>query len=146
MNTERDKFLTEAMGIKLSSNNYRVEITWPFPNGSIAFRGSKEKCHEYADRHKEKGYAGDILAIVPVNQRKAIDFSTWEGFGKLWEWTQEQDWFDLFQCEIYYHDYRKHNYHKGDEKLDNDEVLRNVLVNPTNFANAVYEFLKERQS
>ena len=29
---------------------------------------------------------------MPLNN----DFSTWDGFGKLWEWTRKQEWFSTF--------------------------------------------------
>jgi len=96
MNTERDKFLTEAMG---------------------------QKYHRGRELH---------------------DYSTWPAFGVLWEWAQQQEWFDLFQCCLYYHEYLKHCHRPGDERLDNDKVLHNELIHPDRFADAVCAFLKDR--
>jgi len=132
MNQQRDKFLTEAMGIK-SSGNYKVGITYPFPAGSIAFRGTLEDCESYTNRHKNKGYAGDIAFIEPVNVR-IINFSTWPSFGKLWEWAINQKWWQKFAQEkldkMYY--------------VNDEDVFPQELINPDNFANAVYDFLKEK--
>ena len=109
MNTERDRFLTEAMGgVWLPTTNM----------GMVKGPTCKEST--------------------------TTKFSTWAGFGKLWEWAQEQEWFDLFQCCLYYHEYLKHCHKPGDEKLDNDKVLHNELIHPDRFAAAVYEFLRER--
>ena len=50
------------------------------------------------------------------------DFSTWEGFGKLWEWAIEQEWWYEFWIE---QEWSKPNL--------------------KNFANAIYKFLKEKE-
>jgi hypothetical protein len=56
------------------------------------------------------------------------NFSTWEGFGKLWEWSQKQEWIGSF-CSVY--------------KLDRGHL--GVFEIPDCFADAVYEYLKERE-
>lgn len=52
------------------------------------------------------------------------DFSTWDAFGKLWEWSQKQPfWMKMiskFHTEGFYH-----------------------FINPDRFANAVYDYLKK---
>lgn len=60
----------------------------------------------------------------PVEQN---NFSTWQGLGKLWEWATQQEWWYLFL------------YTYGD---GNNIYYR--YINPTKFADAVYEFLKKR--
>ena len=88
--SDRDKFLTEAMG----------------------------ECWHQRQRH------GTYLYY------KNNYISTWQGFGKLWEWAEDQKWWDEF--------------------VDKDLVSRGHKpwlfplgwINPNNFANALYEFLK----
>ena len=58
------------------------------------------------------------------------DFFTWTGFGLLWEWATKQEWWNHFM-----------NDQSG--KMVCFEVSYH-LINPTNFANAIYEFLKEK--
>ena len=93
MNTERDKFLTEAMG----------------------------ECFEVYGRNKN----GEPRRCNYCDNPLATDFSTWEGFGKLWTWAQKQGWWIKimlrFQNEGFYH-----------------------YIHPDRFADAVYAFLKER--
>jgi hypothetical protein len=55
------------------------------------------------------------------------DFSTWQGFGKLWEWATKQEWWLIFEAKTF---------------LTGKEIVK--VVNPTNFAKAIYEFLKEK--
>ena len=124
MHTERDKFLTEAMG-----ECWHDFVMAKNPDGRDAKGWTCTKCHIYTT------YIHSLYC----------DFSTWDGFGKLWTWAQKQEWFDLFQCCLYYHDYLKHCHRPGDERLDNDKVLHNELIHPDRFANAVYEFLKEEK-
>jgi hypothetical protein len=60
-----------------------------------------------------------------------IDFSTWEGFGKLWEKCNEQDWWKELE---YYLD------------LNSGIFLNVMYISPDTFSNAVFKFLKERTS
>lgn len=94
MNTERDKFLTEAMGCPwhevVSINNFEVTCSC----GMSAF----------------------------MNPCDNLNFSTWDGFGKLWEWAQKQGWWIKimlrFQDEGFYH-----------------------YIQPDRFADAIYQKL-----
>lgn len=101
-NIERDKFLTEAMG--------ECYHEW----SRCALVSICIKCFATCE--------GSIYD--PIN-----NFSTWTGFGKLWEWSIKQDWWRGFayttQHEIY--------------------NIGPALINPDNFANAVYEYLKGRK-
>lgn len=61
-------------------------------------------------------------------QSSRMDFSTWQGFGKLWEWAKEQDWWIEFTggaCVI-------------------SRGFVEDMVDPDWFAKAVYDLLKER--
>ena len=100
MNTERDKFLTEARG----------ECWHEF--SSTAVTSSCYKC----------------CRILPACT--FIDFSTWEGFGKLYSWCKEQEWWTMF-CY----------YRFGDGNYIGYKVFE--FIEPDRFADAVYEFLKD---
>lgn len=57
------------------------------------------------------------------------DFSTWEGFGKLWEWSRKQEWwltFDDYACATLEHP--------------------TSLINPDRFADEIAYFLDKEQS
>lgn len=96
-NIERDKFLTEAMG-----------ECWHQWCTKSSFSGFCDKCQ---------------TQIVDKTQN---DFSTWEGFGKLWEWAQKQDgWRDFIAYEFGWGDFS--------------------IIDPDKFANAVYKFLKNKK-
>ena len=56
------------------------------------------------------------------------DFTTWEGFGKLWEMAKEKEWFNAFKWE------------PPTEEKDNDTISYN-LIHPTRFRDAVAGFL-----
>lgn len=117
MNTERDKFLTEAVGECWHEdiiNEYEVSCTC---------------CRKYAFG------GGDFVKEYLTNKTRLEfacnnnNFSTWTGFGKLWEWTMT--WSSYKINEFY------------------DTVVTDTwagftlnLVNPNRFANAVYEYLK----
>jgi hypothetical protein len=60
---------------------------------------------------------------------KQIDFLTWEGFGKLWEWTASQDWYDDF-----HDDYITR---QGGYSAFN-------LINPEILAKAVADYLQKK--
>lgn len=91
INNERDKFLTEVMGLLC-------------------------KCGE-------SGCDGNIQ-----------QFSTWENFGKLWEWSQKQKWFPELIRQTCYYEMCRNEFSKGHKSI----------VNPDYFANAVYAYLKEK--
>ena len=57
------------------------------------------------------------------------DFSTWEGFGKLFEWATQQDWFSVFLDNFFF--------------IDATNGLTALIhhIHPDRFADAVYEFI-----
>lgn len=79
---------------------------------------------------KVMGECGKCLDACPVS---CTDFSTWEWFGKLWEWAQKQEWFGTF-CKTHSNCIDKDNMH-----------LLCLYIDPNRFADAVYLFLKERE-
>jgi hypothetical protein len=64
----------------------------------------------------------------------ANDFSTWEGFGKLWEWAQKQEWWVT--------DFKDKHFGMLPSHF---EFVPDGLVQPDRFATAIYAFLKERE-
>jgi len=65
---------------------------------------------------------------------KQNNFSTWEGFGKLWGFCQKQEWAPELHRKIW-------SGYCGMKRL----TLTNELTNPDRFADAVYEFHKSLQ-
>ena len=109
MNTKRDKFLKEAM-----DKCWREPNSWPAQHSYFLY--------------KECSKCG---ALYPC---QFDDFSTWNGFGKLWTWVIERDWWDNFKYQKYCGAY-----------CDIDVHIDETDIDPDRFANAVYEFLKERE-
>lgn len=111
---EINKYLTEAMG---------------------------ECWHEVSQKHIYYGGCGRCIhckKIVSVKYQShecvRVDFTTWTGFGKLWEWATKQDWWpDFAQDHCWYNP----NYYV---------FIKCGLINPTTFAKAIYEFRKEPKS
>ena len=58
-------------------------------------------------------------------------YDTWPGFGKLWVWAQEQEWWVDFEYEILY---------DCCSSIDNKI---NWFIHPERFACALYGFLKK---
>jgi hypothetical protein len=64
------------------------------------------------------------------------NFSRWEYFGKLWEWAQKQEWFDNLRLWEHYSD--------GAGGVYAGNFVNESLIHPDRFADAVYNFLKEK--
>lgn len=101
MNLERDKFLTEAMGEHWHEHTMTCGYTMT-------------RLGEYISDIKTTSYTND--------------FSTWSGFGKLWEWAQKQEWLCDFEERVTCFDY---------------SPLFNI-IHPDRFADAVCSYLKEK--
>lgn len=103
--------------------------------------GERVKKPEHWSCGTEYALQGVNGLICPLCSQ--IYFSDWEGFGKLWEWAQEQEWFqDLMESmwdEVVYGTYRT-------VELIVGASVHPIHVHPDRFANAVYEFLKGRES
>ena len=110
---KRDKYLTEAMG----------ECWHKDTLGCSDFTCS---------------LCGKLRGVNRTIEDIRTDFSTPEGFFKLWNWAIEQEWWPQVIGELVADKW--------------DGPLRNVFssesiaraINPDNFANAIYEYLKGR--
>lgn len=94
------------------------------------------KRNEYLARSMGFTYvAPSGLAQAPNNKglTSIPDFSTWDGFGQLFTWSQEQWWWEEFT------DFCEYN-RKFHEKWSH-QVLP-TIINPDNFSDAVYNYLQ----
>lgn len=98
MTTERNKFLAEAIG--------------GFWHKSV-YTGAGNKC-------TCGKWWSECMKLHP-------DFSTWEGFGKLYEWVELQEWHYDFLSSL----------------ESEQHTFNHKWLNPNKFANAVYEYLNE---
>ena len=116
--SERDKFLTEAMG-----------ECWHEWEGHVSDYKRCMKCH------KDGGYPEGFRVRLINN-----NFSIWEGFGKLWEFCQKQEWWNDFCL-----------HHKDSDNMKvaivvmSSNYLHEDIINPDRFADAVYEYLKSKE-
>lgn len=103
MMSDIDIFLTEAMG--------ECWHEWEMPD---RFTAQCIKC--------------DMTIGMNINMPVNLDFSTWRGFGILWEWAKTQKWWKGF----IYNKYRSTS-------------LTFDIIDPVIFANAVYDYLLEKK-
>lgn len=69
------------------------------------------------------------------------DFSTWTGFGSLWEWAQKQEWWFEFGWEFYPQVATIPEDTLGEHR---EIAMLSSFINPERFAIALYNFLKEK--
>jgi len=79
---------------------------------------------------KRDKFLSDAMEIIWCCDSAHCDnrvwFSTWNGFGRLWVWAQNQDWWnDFFQSSC----------HEATDWFQ-------LMINPDQFATAVYNYLK----
>ena len=87
-------------------------------------------------RYKHKcscGAGWNSIHEYDVCITRNLDFSTWDSFGKLWEFSVKKDWWNEFACEQI--ETITGNY---------SSWLDEEMINPSVFADKIYEFLKER--
>ena len=107
---DRNQFLTEKMGLK-----YHKVIREFNEFGYLTYECS---CGLTYSWHQQCG--------------ENINFSTWEGFGKLWEWCLKQEWWDdfVFTNASGYAPHAKYQWY-----------LSQHIIHPDRFADAVAKFL-----
>lgn len=114
ISTERDRYLTEQMG--------ECWHEW-----EQVFKGGGSKCKT----------CGKYWPLPPDEETRKIiqdcKFSTWDGFGKLWEWAKHQKWWDCFFWQM-----------DNKEPLQTEDIEN--LIHPGRFANAVYDYLKSKDN
>lgn len=108
----RDKFLTEAMGECWHEGVHPL------------LKSTCTKC------------GAEFTQTIQIIHR---NFSTWRDFGYLWDWANNQEW---WQYEFYENE--KHSF-KTNTCNDTIWSFDITLINPDKFADAVYEYLKGRQ-
>ncbi len=136
MNEERDKFLIEAMG-----------LCWHniVDNPSGQTMGICIKC---------KGLFHALHTSDWFPKAFNPDFSTWLGFGKLWEWTSKQEWWGDFWNWIYDKECDYYSHSTDGKEISQDYFWGKIftgefgkdksLICPNRFANAIYEWWKEK--
>lgn len=87
-----------------------------------------------------EGYMFDVNHIEVCNNCdksyvRNNNFFTWEGFGKLWEWGQTQDWWEEFKSNC--NGDRMECFMEEVEPYDWEEIF----IEPECFATTLYEFL-----
>ena len=91
-------------------------------------------------------YLTEALTGRSFNEYPAfINFHTWGGFGKLWEWGIEQDWWKKQQFHEYYSGCTLIDVSydcSGQMEIKNFH-LNEYLINPKRFAYAIYNFINK---
>ena len=113
MNTERDKFLLKAMGLCWHEWNIGMTLDKNNPH-----RWTCNKCLEFY-------YC--LFQDLPLH----LDFSTWYGFGVLWDWAIKQEWWRELKVRMFI---SRGIHYEIDTFIS--------FINPDRFADVVYEFLK----
>lgn len=106
--SKRDKYLTEQMG---------------------------ECYHVYEKTRSPRVTIDDKDLCLICNNRISLnysnpDFSTWNGFGKLFEWSTAQTWWIDFILS----------------RREPGVFSFSANIEPTKFANSIYEYLKEQNN
>ncbi len=114
---EIDQYLTEAIG---ECWHYWQDSTW-YGVGAMRVDYFCSKC-------KQRQTTEQNYERKPNKPPQANDFSTWEGFGKLFKWAQKQDWWQSFISYT--------------EDLEGGVIY---WVEPERFATILYNFLREQQ-
>ena len=120
---EINKYLTEAM----DECWHEYDITSPertenWDGFATNYSGHWNDCTKCGENHIE---------IVRDN-----NFFTWDGFGKLWEWSITQAWWYQFLGTWHCPDLYPEN------STIKERYVGAYLINPEQLAAAVYEFLR----
>jgi hypothetical protein len=114
---EINKFLTKAMG-----------RCWHEP-------------YMHRDGRYQERYATSTCANCHKTPYENNDFLTWEGFGKLWEWSVKQEWWIDFIKQSTYLD-------NSQEEIEADIFhLKLGLIDfivPSKFSKAVFLYLQNK--
>jgi len=118
----RDKYLTEKMGLC-----WHEFICQDYEDEQYVDPVTKycKKC-----KRPDYDYNLELKLWSPINQN--INFSSWQGFGQLWEWAVRQEWWVEFVNE------------RGvlsGMGVDDAVYIDVCFINPDKFANALYEYL-----
>ena len=118
MNTQRDKFLTEQV---LGESVHVIDfISTDVQGGSGDGYYACSVCHKSFDNYR--GHCPN-----------ANNFSTPEGFFKLWNAAKEKDWWYMFVITF------------SPQYCDVAQTWLSEFIHPDRFAKALEAFLKERE-
>jgi hypothetical protein len=115
MNQKRDKFLTEAMG-----------ECW-HESGP-----GQTDCKHCGRNNDPRYFDFDV---------ENHTFSSWSGFGKLWRWSQTQDWWKLFVMSLWCLAPPDDEYFF----VQNNVCLPSDYINPDCFASELYKYLHKEK-
>lgn len=125
MDTKRDKFLTEAMGECWHETFFReYGLTIETIRGEFI----EKNCTCGRITRIGKSYSAKDQQPLCSNQ----SFSSWEGFGKLWEFCQKQKWWKI--------GFKANHWGVLETHI---EFIPDLIIHPDLFADAVYEYLRE---
>lgn len=113
---DRDWFLTEAIG----------ECTHNFVEVAHGYRTTTYMCDKC---HFEVVINDDTQLMITEMWKYVNNFSTWNGFGKLFEFSKKQIWWREFK-----------------EIIIENGMISEDIINPDKFANRIYEFLNTRST
>ena len=86
----------------------------------------------------EESYEGYFCPCVKCGKNATNpDFTTWEGFGWLWERVNEKEWWWKYACQQIYAKVS----HANLEKEDYDGNIPVALIHPTKFRYSLIKFL-----
>lgn len=118
INIEREKFLNELLG--KCWHEWKEIGRWDGIE-----RGYIDVCTKCGlEEHTLKMYGAEV-----------IDFSTWEGFGKLWVFIKKQNWYINFVFKILWSGYSPY----PSSIMD----IPDKYINPNELANAVFKYFRE---
>lgn len=124
---DRDGFLTEAIGGKLIDCCV-VDLDNEFDIDETCVR---QDTNDYPLDDCTYGKDGDKPEDCKYWQKRikggGKEFSLWHYFGELWEWAKGQEWWEDFIIK----------------KTHANAIFLERIINPDNFADAIYEFLQE---
>lgn len=123
MNEQRNAFLTDAIG--------KCWHEWE-AKGEYVSASQCIKCGKYWPK-----YPLYDIDIETLQKAEAPAFSTWAGFGVLFEWAKQQEWWEEFVSDLCI--LGLNSVFGGAPAVMTDCF---DFLDPDRFADAIYEFLK----
>lgn len=92
--------------------------------------------------NRDKYLLGKIGVPYTAEFISWIEGTPWYWFGMIWDWANEQDWWEDFLQETWR---ELSNHRQQDRVLDMQMGVRMELINPQRFADDIYNFLQRRE-